>query len=114
MTTIEVDVNVSDALNRTVQSAMSDVRQNFDDFHSSVSTRLDYLHTVCSRLSTAPINSPSLNRGKQTEESSRLMNINIFGVNEDRDLYLYSVHIRRLRDIVAIKYRRAGKCRIDR
>jgi hypothetical protein len=50
MTTTEVDINVSDALNRTVQSAMSDVREKFDEFHSSVNARLDYLHTVCSRL----------------------------------------------------------------
>ena len=74
--------------NSVFESAMSELQKRIDAFHASIDSRVDYLNSVCMRLSASVCSGPNLtNRPSAAhEDADRSLNIIIFGIAESREI----------------------------
>lgn len=73
----------------TVQSALADMQDKFDQLHLNVCTRLDHFNTICSQFQVSKPVLSNIPSSVNTNDHDRSLNVIVFGVKEEKDITIW-------------------------
>lgn len=83
------DVASSHSVNNTaaaaIDSALVSFQQRIDQFHASVNTRIDHLHSICTQFNQSIVTNTAAVHSNTADNVDRSSNLIVFGIAENRN-----------------------------